>query len=267
VRIGYLGVGMMGEVLAGNALAAGFDVMAYDPRPEPLERLSARGAKIGSSPREVGSHSEILQISIAGDERIEAALFDPGGAMDGLAPGSIISLHSTMGPATVQRIADRAGPRGVDVVDAPITGGRSAAEAHTLCFIVGGTTANVARCTSLYEASGKRIFHMGGVGAGASAKVAQQMMTVMNIVGYSEGLRVATAAGLDRKQFLAMLDCSTAQSDVSRVWEQRYAGLPPEHIDGFHEGLRPALAMARALNVPIPLTALAQQLLRDAFNA
>jgi 3-hydroxyisobutyrate dehydrogenase-like beta-hydroxyacid dehydrogenase len=93
------------------------------------------------------------------------------------------------------------------------------------------------------------------------------MMTVMNIVGYSEGLRIAIAAGIDRKQFLAMLECSTARSDVSRVWEERYAGLAPEHIDGFYEGLRPALALAREVNVPVPLTALAQQLLREAFSA
>ena len=91
-------------------------------------------------------------------------------------------------------------------------------------------------------------------------------MTCANIVSLPEGLKVAKALGLDRGQFLAMLEGSTAQSDVSRVWEKRYAGLVKEHIDGFFEGLRPAIALAHDLDVPIPLTALSQQLLREAFR-
>jgi len=265
MRIGYLGVGNIGEAIGANAIAAGFDLMVYDLRPEPLERLRVLGAKVASSARDLGRHSEILQVSIAGDERIEAALFSAGGAMEGLQAGSIVALHSTMNPATVRRIAERAGPRGVEIVDAQVTGARDGAQARTLCFMVGGERLTVERCRPLFEASGDRIYHMGAVGAGASAKLAQQMMTCMNIVGFSKGLRVATAAGLDRMQFLAMIESSTAQSNVSTVWQQRYAGLPQEHVEGFFEGLRPALAMAHDVNVPIPLTALAQQLLRDAF--
>jgi 2-hydroxy-3-oxopropionate reductase len=132
--------------------------------------------------------------------------------------------------------------------------------------MVGGAAETIERCKTLFRASGDRIYHMGEVGAGASAKLAQQMMTCANIVGFSEGLRVAKAAGLNREQFLEMLEGSTAQSDVSRVWSKRYAGLAQEHIHGFFEGLRPAIAMAHAMDVPVPLTALTQQLLGDAFR-
>ena len=87
-RVGYLGVGNIGEAIAANALTAGFDLMVYDLRPEPLERLRARGAKVAASARELGRHAEILQVSIAGDARIETAPAGPGGALEGPAAGS-----------------------------------------------------------------------------------------------------------------------------------------------------------------------------------
>lgn len=240
--------------------------MAYDVRLDRLHRLQTLGAKLGKTAAEVGRHAEILQVTIAGDERIESALFDRDGAFEGLQPGSIVTLHSTMNPANVRNIAERAASAGIEVIDAQVTGARAGAEARTLVYMVGGSAGTIERCKPLLLASGDRIYHMGDVGAGASAKLAQQMMTCANIVGFSEGLRVAKAAGLDREQFLAMIEGSTAQSNVSRVWSERYAGLAQEHSDGFFEGLRPALAMAHGLGVSIPLTALTQQLLRDAFR-
>ena len=240
--------------------------MVYDLRPERLQKLQTLGAKVGKTAAEVGRHAQILQVTIAGDERIASALFDRDGAMDGLQPGSIVTLHSTMNPANVRSIAERAAERGVEVIDAQVTGARAGAETRTLVYMVGGAAETIERCKPLFRASGDRIYHMGEVGAGASAKLAQQMMTCANIVAFSEGLRVAKAAGLDREQFLEMLEGSTAQSDVSRVWSKRYAGLAQEHIDGFFEGLRPAIAMAHDIDVPVPLTALTQQLLGDAFR-
>ncbi len=265
-RVGYLGVGNIGEVIAGNALAAGFDLMVYDLRQEPLSRLRDKGAKISASARELAEHAEILQISIAGDARIEAALFDAGGAIDGLKGGSIIALHSTMNPASVRRIAERAAPRGIEVIDAQVSGGNWGAKSRSLSFMIGGDPETVARCRPLFEASGKTFYYMGPVGSGASAKLAQQVMTCVNLVGVSEGLRVAGAAGLDLGKFLDMVAQSTAQSNVAERWQEQFSGLKQESADGLFEGLRPALDMARDFGIEIPLTSLAQRLIRDAFR-
>jgi 3-hydroxyisobutyrate dehydrogenase-like beta-hydroxyacid dehydrogenase len=264
--VGYLGVGEIGEVIAGNALAAGFDLMVYDLRSEPLERLRARGAKIASSARALGAHAEILECSIAGDERIERALFDPNGAVEGLRSGSVIALHSTMNPDTVRRIAERARPRGVAVIDAAVSGGRQGAQARSLTYMLGGDPAAIARCRPVFASSGSRFYELGPTGAGASAKLAQQVMTVMNLVGVSESLRLARAAGLNLDAFLDMVHDSTGASHAASHWRDRWAGLPQAHADGLFDGLIPALEMARAAGVAIPLTALAQQLVRSAFS-
>jgi len=264
-RVGYLGVGNIGEVIAGNALGAGFELMVYDLRAEPLERLRARGAKVAPSARELGAHAEVLQVSIAGDARIENALCAPDGALAGMAAGSVIALHSTMAPATVRRIHERARAAGVEVVDAQVTGGSRGAESRTLCMMVGGDPAVVERCRPLFAASCDRIYHMGAIGAGAGAKIAQQMMTVMNLAGVAEALRVAAAAGLDRERFLEMVAHSTGQSYAADTWLARWAGLPQAQADGLYDGMLPALALAREAGVAVPLTAVAQQLIRTAF--
>jgi 3-hydroxyisobutyrate dehydrogenase-like beta-hydroxyacid dehydrogenase len=254
-------------VIAGNALVAGFELMVYDLRTEPLERLRARGAKVATSARELGAFADILECSIAGDERIESAVCgQPGGALEGMRPGSVIALHSTMNPTAVRRINERARTVGVDVVDAQVTGGHHGAQARTLTMMVGGDAAVLECCRPLFEASCKRIYHMGPVGCGAGAKLAQQMMTVMNLVGVSEALRLAAALELDRDRFLELVENSTGQSSVASDWLQRWAGSPQSAAEGLHLGMVPALAAARDAGVAIPFTALAQQLILDAFR-
>lgn len=264
-RVGFIGIGNIGEAMATNILAAGFDLMVYDLRPEPSERMRSLGAKVASSPDELGAHGELIEVSIAGDEQIEAALTQPDGLLAGMHRGSIIALHSTMHPRTVLRIAERGREHGVHVIDSPVSGGKKGAEERRLCYMVGGDRTLLDRCRPVFETSGSKVFAMGPLGAGASAKLAQQMITCMNIVAVAEGFRVATAAGVDASTFRRLLDVSTAQSYVASHWAE-FTALGAEGREGLHLGLQPALSLAHDVVVPAPSTALAQQLIADALT-
>jgi 3-hydroxyisobutyrate dehydrogenase len=265
-RVGYLGVGNIGEAIATNVVAAGFDLMVYDLRPQPCERLRERGALVAGSPHDLGAHSQLLEVSVAGDQAIEAAITGPEGVLGAMAPGSVIALHSTMGPPAVRRIAAAARAVGVDVLDAQVSGGRAGAEGRRLCYMVGGDVALFERCRPIFATSGSNLLHMGPLGAGASAKLAQQMMTCMHIVAAAEGARIATAAGVDTERFFALLRVTAGQSYVADHWRDQLSKVDAELAEGFYIGLRPALEMAHDLSVPAPSTALAQQLIRSALG-
>jgi 3-hydroxyisobutyrate dehydrogenase len=265
-RVGYIGIGNIGEPIAANVVAAGFELMVHDLRDEPLARLRARGAEVAVSARRLGAHSELVEVSIAGDERIEAALLGPDGVLSGMQPGSNIALHSTMNPATVRRIGERAAAAQVSVLDAQVTGGKTGAVAKTLTYMVGGEAAVLERCRPVFNTSARRIFHMGPLGAGASTKLAQQMITVMNITAVAEGVRVAAAAGVELDKFFELLAMSTGQSYAATHWRDQLSMVDRELADGFYLGMKPALEMAHDLGIPVPSTALAQQLIRSALE-
>jgi 3-hydroxyisobutyrate dehydrogenase len=265
-RVGYIGIGNIGEPIAANVAAAGFDLMVFDLRAEPLERMRARGAKVAASPRELGTHAQLLEVSIAGDDLIEAALLGPDGVLAAMAPDSVIALHSTMGLPAVRRIAAAAARANVHVIDAQVSGGKGGAQAQRLCYMIGGDATVIDRCRPVFATSGNNVFHMGPLGAGASTKLAQQMMTCIHIVAVAEGTQIASAAGVDVDRFFELLHVSTGQSYIADHWLDHLRHTDRELAEGFFLGLRPALEMAHDLNVPAPGTALAQQFIRAALG-
>lgn len=264
-RVGYLGIGNIGEPIAANVLAGGFDLMVFDLRSEPLARMRSAGAKIAGSLRELGAHAQLIEVSIAGDGQIEAALLAADGVLSAMARDSVLALHSTMSPATVRRIAAVAAPAHVHVIDAQVSGGKGGAVERRLCYMAGGDPAIFERCRPVFQTSGSALFHMGPLGAGASAKLAQQMMTCMHIAATAEGARIAAAAGVDKEQFFTLLHASAGQSYIADNWEH-LSNCDRELTEGFYIGLKPALEMAHALGVPALGTALAQQALRAAIG-
>jgi 3-hydroxyisobutyrate dehydrogenase-like beta-hydroxyacid dehydrogenase len=259
-RVGFVGLGNMGRAIAENTLRAGFDLMVYDLREEPMGELAALGAKGAASSREVGEHAEVVQLALPDDAAIDAAVLGKDGILAGAKPGTIIAIHSTIHPRTARRVADEARGKGVEVVDAQMTGAQAGARSQSLTFMVGGEASAVERCRPVLQASGKQIFHMGELGTGATTKAAQQAVTVINVMAAMEGFRFAERAGIDMDAFCRVLSASTAQSYVI----DHQMGLGPREGEGdqrrpFHRGLRAVLALAFDLDVPMPAAALAQQ--------
>ncbi len=266
-RVGFIGLGNIGKPMAVNVATAGFDLMVYDVREEPLTELAALGATVAHSPREIGAHGEIIELVVVDDAQVEAVTLGEGGVLSGAKPGSIIAIHSTVHPKTVRKIAELAKARGVDVIDAQVSGGERGAQAKTLCYMVGGDKALCERCRPLFATSGANIFHLGELGAGAIAKLAHNLIVYVNMLAASEGMRLAEKAGLDLKALQEVVHVSAGQSRVADNWLQQrrlkevYTSGPQGLMQLIHKDLRLALELGHDLGLPLPGAALTQQLI------
>jgi len=266
-RVGFIGLGNIGKPMAVNVATAGFDLMVYDVRGEPLTELAALGATIAHSPREIGAHGEIIELVVVDDAQVEAVTLGEGGVLSGAKPGSIIAIHSTVHPKTVRKIAELAKARGVDVIDAQVSGGERGAQAKTLCYMVGGDKALFERCRPVFATSGANIFHLGELGAGAIAKLAHNLIVYVNMLAASEGMRLAEKAGLDLKALQEVVHVSAGQSRVADNWLQQrrlkevYTSGPQGLMQLIHKDLRLALELGHDLGLPLPGAALTQQLI------
>jgi 3-hydroxyisobutyrate dehydrogenase len=270
-RVGYIGLGDMGGAMASQLAPKGFDARVYDLDPKKIEELATAGAKPAASCREVGEHAEVLSICVPGDPHVEAVLLGEDGALSGMAAGSIIAIHSTVLPATVQRMAVAARERGVEVIDACVTGGRAVAEAGELTLMIGGEPAAFEKARSVLEAYGKTLLHAGPLGSGAKLKLCVNLLTYVNWAAAAESYRLAKASGLDPELFLQAV---ISNGQLSAM-QQRFIGgqkLPDEAAasEGYQSFVRiqmynaekdlaHALELGRSCGIALPAAGLVAQ--------
>ena len=161
LKIGFIGLGTMGKPMAVNIAKAGFDLTVYDLRAEPCADLALLGAKAASSAREVAERSDIIEIVVVDDEQTERVIAGEEGLIHGARSGSIVAVHSTILPVTVRKIAAWCGGTGVDVIDAPVSGGQKGAQDKELCYMVGGGAEVLEKCRPVFATSARHIFHLG----------------------------------------------------------------------------------------------------------
>lgn len=261
-KVGFIGLGNMGRPMAANVLKAGFDLMVFDLRPEPLKELAAMGAKVARSLKEVGAHGEVIEMAVVDDAQVEAVIAGGEGLLTTARAGAVIAIHSTIHPDTTKKVAGIAKTKGVGVVDAQMSGGSTGASGRTLCFMVGGEKDLLEKCRPVLEASGKNIFHVGALGNGSAAKAAQQTMVVINMLSAHEGMSLARKAGIDPKVFEEMVRVSAGQSHMADHWLDFSARAADDHMrELFFKGVCPALELAHEKGVSVPGLALAQQML------
>ena len=267
-RVGFIGLGNMGKHMAINIAKAGFDLMVYDLRPEPMRELTALGAKAARSADEIGAHGEIIEVVVVDDRQVEAALLGEGGALSAAKRGSIIVIHSTVHPRTVRKLAEQAAAKGVTLIDAEVSGGERGAIAKTLCYIVGGDKAAFERCRPIFATSGANIFHLGALGSGAITKLAHNLIVYVNMLAASEGMRLAEKAGVDLKSMEQVVHAGAGQSRVADHWSQQrklkdsYTSGPRGLMELMHKDLRLALELGHDLGLSLPGAALTQQMLQ-----
>jgi 3-hydroxyisobutyrate dehydrogenase-like beta-hydroxyacid dehydrogenase len=266
-RVGFIGLGNIGKPIAINVAKAGFDLMVYDLRQEPLKELAAVGAKVARSAQEIGTHGEIIELVVVDDAQVEAVTLGEGGVLNGTKPGSVIAIHSTVHPKTVRKVAELARVKGVGVIDAQVSGGERGAQAKTLCYMVGGDKALFERCRPVFATSGANVLHLGELGTGAIAKLAHNLIVYVNMLAASEGMRLAEKAGLDPKALQDVVRVSAGQSRVADNWLQQRQ-LKDTYTTGaqglaqlIHKDLRLALELGHDVALPLPGAALAQQLI------
>ncbi len=261
LRVGFIGLGVQGKPLARNIVEAGHALTVYDVCQPPLDELAAAGAKVASSCAEVAAASELVIICVVDDQQVMDVLAGADGVLARVAPGTVIVVHSTISPETMKAAAAMAVERGAQLVDAPVSGSAKGAEQKTMSFMVGGPRDAVEKCLPIFRISGPTITLTGAVGTATVAKIAHQLVCCVNMMAVAEGLKLGQAAGVSRDILLDVFNGGFAGSRASEMW----AGLDlhPRATPIFHKDLKAALALGHNVDVALPASALAQQLLAD----
>jgi 2-hydroxy-3-oxopropionate reductase len=253
VRLGFIGFGAMGRPMAEHLLKAGHQLFVWSRRATSADFLLAQGATRCDSPAAVASASEIVVTNVTGSADVEALA---GELAQGFAPGGIHLDFSTIAPSAARRIAALYAPRGVDFVDAPVSGGSGGARAATLAIMWGGKSALAPRLLPIFETLGKTIVHVGDTGAGQVAKACNQMVMVAAIEACAEAAQLAAAAGVDFAKVRAAMLGGSAGSRVLEVFGERMA--KREFAAGVEARLHHkdyALLMDEAARIGAPLPA------------
>ena len=262
MKIGFIGLGIMGRPMALNLKAAGH-TLAVPERASLTAEIRA-AASVLPSAEAVAAASEVVILMVPDTPDVEAALLGAGGVAGGLKSGSLVIDMSSISPIETKVFAEKIAALGCEYVDAPVSGGEVGAKNAALTIMVGGTEAGFARAKPLFEVMGKNITHVGPVGAGQTCKVANQIIVALNIQAVSEALVFAARAGADPAKVRQAISGGFAASRILELHAERMIqGTfdPGFRIRLHQKDLNLALASARALNLSLPNTAIAQQLM------
>lgn len=210
MRVAFLGLGIMGRPMASKLVAAGHEVAAWNRS----AGKEVAGARAASSPADAAAGAEVVWMCVSDTKAVESLLFGPEGVEQSLAAGMILADSSTISPSATQRFAQRVKARGVDYVDAPITGSKIAAEAGSLIFMAGGDDAALARLQPLFQAMGKQVFHMGETGKGQATKLVMNLQIALIFEGFAEALALGTKLGVDVEKLVPLVQASMVRSGV-----------------------------------------------------
>ncbi len=264
-RVGFIGLGIMGEPMARNLLKAGFTVTAWNRTVSRAEALKAEGAVMAASPAAVAAASEVTVSCVSDSPDVEAVALGPGGVIEGAARGSVYVDCSTISPVVARRVAEALAARGVAMLDAPVSGGDVGAKAGTLAMMVGGEAAVFERCLPVLQAMGKTIVHVGPIGAGQVVKLCNQVAGGLNLLAMAEAVALARGAGVDPAKMLEVVSAGAAGSwMLSNLGPRAVAGdfAPGFMVDLMQKDLRLVLETSAETRTPLPGTALVNQLFR-----
>lgn len=268
-RIGFIGLGIMGKPMAGHLISAGFEVTVWNRTQSKTQALVDAGARSGASPKDVASQSDITITMVADTPDVRQVVLGTDGIIEGARRGSVVADMSTISPIATREIAGVLAGKGVEMLDAPVSGGEKGAIEATLSIMVGGKREVFERVLPVFQAMGKNIVHVGDNGAGQVTKVCNQLVLAMTLVGVAEALTLARKAEVDPAKVRAALLGGFAQSRVLELHGQRI-------IDGnFQPGFRTRLYQkdlgivmdtGRALGMPLLGGTLAAQLYQIAMS-
>ncbi|WP_342244751.1 3-hydroxyisobutyrate dehydrogenase [Pseudomonas sp. OTU5201] len=196
-KIAFIGLGHMGLPMARNLLKAGHDLRVYDLVQAAIDELAAEGAKPARDARDAVSGTRVVITMLPASKHVEGLLLGSDGLLESIAPGSLVLECSTIAPESARKVHAAAKARGIELLDAPVSGGTAGAAAGTLTFMVGGEAAALEKARPVFEAMGKNIFHAGPDGAGQVAKVCNNQLLAVQMIGTAESMALGVANGLD----------------------------------------------------------------------
>ena len=262
LKLGFVGLGIMGTPMAGHLIAAGHTVF-ISTRSKVPDELAKSAAIVCTSPAEVASQADIIITMVPDTPDVEKVLFGEHGIASGLTKGKIVVDMSSISPIETKVFAQKINALGCEYLDAPVSGGQLGAKGATLTIMVGGSEATFAKVKPVFELMGKHITLVGGNGAGQVTKVANQIIVALNIEAVAEALVFASKAGADPAKVREALMGGFASSKILEVHGERMIKRtfdPGFRIELHQKDLNLALSSAKALGVSLPNTASAQEL-------
>jgi 2-hydroxy-3-oxopropionate reductase len=270
MKVGFIGLGIMGKPMSRNLIKAGHQVVVYDIVPELVAAMAASGASAGKSAKDVAARSDITITMVPDGPEVEAAVLGPEGALEGAKPGAIFVDMSSISPLVAQKVGAACTAKGIEFLDAPVSGGEPKAIDGTLAIMVGGKQEVFDRVLPLFQAMGSSATLTGPIGAGNVTKLANQMMVAVNIAAMGEALVLATKAGLDPEVVFNAVKGGLAGSAVLNAKAPMVIARnfkPGFRIRLHQKDLRNALLAAESMKVSLPFTSLAQQVLMALMNS
>jgi 2-hydroxy-3-oxopropionate reductase len=256
----------MGRPMARNLLKAGYSLVVHSRSQGPVEEIVKAGAKAAGSPKDVAAQCDVLITMLPNSPDVEQVALGPNGIVEGARPGLIFADMSTISPIVSQKVAKALAAKGVSMLDAPVSGGEKGAIEGALSIMVGGDKAVFETVLPIFQAMGRTITLLGPLGFGGFTKLANQIIVAVNLTALAEALTLGKKAGLDRELLLTALAGGLAGSKCLEQKRPNYiAGTynPGFKVDLHYKDLGLIMESASALGVPLPTTAMVQQL----FNA
>lgn len=264
MRVGFVGLGIMGRPMAHNLIKAGHDLVVFD-NSTPAEEFTKEGAKFASDSAEVARESDVVILMLPNSPQVLDVMTGEAGILDGAHEGLTVVDMSSIAPAVSQQVAAAAAEKGVKFIDAPVSGGEPKAVDGSLAIMVGGDAEVFAQVKELLEVMGSSVTHVGPVGAGNVTKLANQMIVALNIAAVAEAFTLATKAEVDPEAVFNAIRGGLAGSTVmdAKVPMILDGNFKPGFRVNLHiKDLQNALDTAHEVNVPVPLTAGVMEILQ-----
>lgn len=265
LKLGFVGLGIMGAPMAGHLVSAGYEVFINTRSKIPDELINSAAIPC-STPAEVANKADIIITMVPDTPDVEKVLFGENGIASGLSKGKVVIDMSSISPIATKEFAQKINALGCEYLDAPVSGGQLGAKGATLTIMVGGSEATFAKVKPIFELMGKNITLVGENGAGQITKVANQIIVALNIEAVAEALVFASKAGADPAKVREALMGGFASSKILEVHGERMIKRtfdPGFRIELHQKDLNLALSSAKALGVSLPNTATAQELLNS----
>ncbi len=258
MRVGFIGLGVMGRPMAGHLLAAGHELAVWARRPESTAPLAEQGALVCASPAELAARSEVVITIVTNSRDVEGVAFGARGLAEGFVAGSVHVDMSTIAPSTARALAERYAARDVGWIDAPVSGGERAATEASLAIMAGGKAETLAWVRPLLDCLGRTLVHVGDAGAGQVAKACNQMVMVSAIQACAEAMHLGRANKVDLVALRNALMGGSANSKMLDLMGDRM--VRRDFVNGIqarlhHKDFGIVLNEAAALGTPLPVAA------------
>jgi 2-hydroxy-3-oxopropionate reductase len=265
MKIGFIGLGIMGKPMGQNILKAGFQLVVCSRNAASVAELTAAGAASAATPRELAAQVDVVITMLPNSPEVKSVLLGANGVIEGARPGCIVADMSSIAPLASREIAAVLAEKGIEMLDAPVSGGQPKAISGTLSVMVGGKQEIFDRCVPVFKSMAASVVRVGGIGAGNIAKLANQVVVALNIAAVSEALVLAAKAGADPDLVYQAIRGGLAGSTVMDakvplMLDRKFN--PGFRINLHIKDLANALDTSHEVGAPLPLTASVMEILQ-----